>query len=289
MPPELTSVVIAALDAASTIEAQLAALAEQDHAGPWEVVVADNGSTDGTREIVERWSDRLPRLQVVDAAARRGVAHARNAGVGASHGDFVAMCDADDVVGPTWLRALTEAADRFDVVGGRFDLETLNPSFVEGEQPRGFETGLEVYGAYLPFATTSNCGFRRAVFDRVGGFDPAYRAGEDVDFSWRAQQAGFSVGFAPDGVVAYRFRTGRRARARQFFEFGRSEAQLYRAHRAHGMPRSSIAGGLARDAHLVLRAPLQLHPRTASPDWTRKAATRAGRLVGSLQHRVVYL
>ena len=63
----------------------------------WEVVVADNGSDDGTRACVQRWSERHPRIHLVDASARRGAAAARNIGVRSARGRLLAFCDADDV------------------------------------------------------------------------------------------------------------------------------------------------------------------------------------------------
>ena len=70
------TVVIPAFNVAPTIEDQLAALAEQRFDGSWEVVVADNGSTDETRAVAARWAEKLPSLRVVDASQRRGVSHA---------------------------------------------------------------------------------------------------------------------------------------------------------------------------------------------------------------------
>src|SRR3712207_4277359 len=85
--PLKLSVVIPCLNAASTIAVQLAALSRQSWPGEWEVIVADNGSTDRSRRIAESYGDRLPGLRVVDASDRRGQAHARNLGAAAATGD----------------------------------------------------------------------------------------------------------------------------------------------------------------------------------------------------------
>ncbi|HEY4573152.1 MAG TPA: glycosyltransferase family A protein, partial [Thermoanaerobaculia bacterium] len=100
------SVVIPCLNAAATLGVQLAALTRQSWPGGWEVIVADNGSTDGSREIVESYRGRLPGLALVDASDRRGQAHARNLGAAAATGDALLFCDADDEVAPGWMEAL---------------------------------------------------------------------------------------------------------------------------------------------------------------------------------------
>src|SRR5215204_14430 len=106
--PELT-VVIPALDAADEIAGQLDALAAQEWDEPWEVVVADNGSTDGTRAVVERYAGRLPGLRVVDASEPAGQAHALNSGVESAGAEAVAFCDTDDEAAPGWVAAMGEA------------------------------------------------------------------------------------------------------------------------------------------------------------------------------------
>ena len=74
------SVIIACHNAAATFGEQLDALAEQAWSEPWELIVADNGSTDETLELVERYRERFNDLHVVDASDRKGAAHARNVG-----------------------------------------------------------------------------------------------------------------------------------------------------------------------------------------------------------------
>ena len=58
--------------------------------------------------------------------------------------------------------------------------------------------------AYLPFAATANLGFRRELFDAIGGFDNSLRRASDVDFAWRAALAGARLEAVPEAVVAYR-------------------------------------------------------------------------------------
>ena len=100
----MISVVIPVRDGAATIGDQLEALGQQTYQGEWEIVIADNGSTDGTAELAERsWSHPRAALRVVDASSRPGSSFARNRGAIEAAGDFLAFCDADDIVAPGWL------------------------------------------------------------------------------------------------------------------------------------------------------------------------------------------
>ena len=74
-PP--VSVIMPVYNAAATIGEQLEALAHQDFAGGWELLIADNGCTDRTRDIAANFADRLP-MRVIDASAEKGTALARN-------------------------------------------------------------------------------------------------------------------------------------------------------------------------------------------------------------------
>ncbi|HEX2804591.1 MAG TPA: glycosyltransferase family 2 protein, partial [Kineosporiaceae bacterium] len=96
------SVVIACLNAQDVLGVQLAALAGQECPVPWELLLCDNGSTDGTVALAESWADRLP-LRVIDASGVRGSGPARNAGAEAARGEWLGFCDADDEVGSGWL------------------------------------------------------------------------------------------------------------------------------------------------------------------------------------------
>ena len=120
-------VVIPAWNAAETIGAQLAALATQDFAGDWRVVVVDDGSTDDTSSVVEQSAASFPvELTLVRHDSCRGASAARNTGVLASTEPLILLCDADDVVAPGWITALVAALADADGAGGRLELERLN-------------------------------------------------------------------------------------------------------------------------------------------------------------------
>ncbi|MGH2922242.1 MAG: glycosyltransferase family 2 protein, partial [Gaiellaceae bacterium] len=127
--PSLT-VVVPCLNEEGTIGAQLSALARQEWARPWEVIVADNGSTDDSVRVVEGYRGRLPGLRVVDASDKRGQAHALNVGVSEARADAVAFCDADDEVAPGWVAAMGEALLSHELVGCAADGEKLNEPWV---------------------------------------------------------------------------------------------------------------------------------------------------------------
>jgi Glycosyl transferase family 2 len=224
--PRLT-VVIACLDAGATLGTQLDALAAQECPVPWELLVCDNGSTDGSVALAESYADRLP-VRVVDASARRGAGPARNLGVRLARGEWVAFCDADDEVAPDWLAAMARALARHRFVAGRFEQYRLNGSRVLRSrqlQQQG-ELQRSDVGARLPHAGAGNMGMHRADFLRVGGFDPAIRWLEDTDLSWRAQLAGVPLVYCDDVVVHVRLRQTFRSMYVQGRQYGIAHAVL---------------------------------------------------------------
>ena len=218
------SVVVAALNAASTIQGQLDALSGQDYpADLFEVLICDNGSTDGTREIVRRHVQKDSRFRLVDASARRGSGPARNLGVAESRNNLIAFCDADDIADAGWLSAMVAACAYHDVVAGRVETVSLNPEWtrVARSLPEGIQQG-----SFLPFAGAGNLAFRREAFLDVGGFDPEVVWLEDVDLSWRLQLAGHTIGFAPDAIVHVRLRRSISGIYTQGLHYGSALAQL---------------------------------------------------------------
>ena len=286
---ELVSVVVPVLNEAEMLPTQLEALASQTYRGAWEVVVADNGSDDGTAEAALGWSDRLPGLRVVYAPERRNRSYALNMGARAARGDFIAVCDADDVVEPRWLEALVEVGRTCDIVGGSLDRTSLNSAMAQSWRPGPNKKAQPIFLGMLPYAPGGNCGVRTEVFRALGGWREAFVSGQDTDFSWRAQLASYSLCYARHAVVRYRYREDLRAHARQFFRYGQDQPRLYRHYRDLGMPRSSLRVAWRQWAWTAAHIGDLRGSSQKKGIWIRKAAYRWGRLVGSIRQRVLFL
>lgn len=283
------SVVIPALNAAHTLVVQLEALASQKTTREFEVLVADNGSSDGTRGVVESFRDRIPGLRWVDASARTGSNVARNIGTSEALGELVLLCDADDEVDAGWVEAMASALETADGVGGLLDRVKLNPGYIEAWGTPHGHNGIVAQLGFLPRPIGANAGFRRSVWEKLGGFDEDYvRGGTETEFFWRMQLAGFSLVEVPDSLVHYRMRSSFKAGVRQMYIWGRQAPMLYRDFRAHGMrwnPRES----LRRLKWLVTTMPKFHRGKEVRFQLVREAAYRLGRVVGSFKFRVVYL
>jgi GT2 family glycosyltransferase len=150
--------------------------------------------------------------------------------------------------------------------------------------------GLEVAANFLPYAFGGNLGIRRAVWHAIGGFDPAWaRGGTEIEFTWRAQLAGFSIGFAPGSVVAYRLPTTDRELFEKIFISAKGHPRLYRRFRDVGMPRPKVETAALDWAWILYHLPDSWKGSVPRIAWARRLAWRAGLAAGSVQWRTWYL
>ena len=267
------------------------ALAAQDYAGDWELLVVDDRSRDGGRAIAARELESFVRARLLSTSghAGNGAGRARNVGILSARGELLVFCDADDVAAPGWLSELVVAAPEGDLVAGALDIETLNaPSIRHWHDTPAWRRRRAVH-RFLPHVSTANCAVWADVFDAVGGNEERHRGAEDRDFAYRAQLAGYRVRRAPDAVVAYRYRSSLRATARQQFEYGTANARLFRHFREAGMPRTSLCDALRGWSWAVCTIPVLPWSAARRGMWMARAAECAGHAVGSLRHRVRFL
>ncbi|MBW3663694.1 MAG: glycosyltransferase [Actinobacteria bacterium] len=180
------------------------ALQAQDIEQPYEIIVVDDGTTDGTADILEDFARDDARVHVLRRPRNEGPGPARNAGWRAARGHVVAFTDDDCVPDRGWLAAVLAASDRgADVVMGR---TCADPDGLAAAGP--FSHWVEV-DAPVPWFPTCNIAYRRSLLEELGGFDESFSAqlrlnfGDDTDLGWRALGRGAEARFAPDAVVVH--------------------------------------------------------------------------------------
>ena len=283
----MISVVIPVRNDASTIGEQLDALALQRYEADWEVVVADNGSTDSTLEVVHAYS-ALARLRVVDAGQRPGASHARNVGAEQAVGDRLLFADADDRVAPGWLAAMASGLDEGDAVSGRTQRFYMRRDGQESFAEQPTEPLRTLDASFLPFAPSGNCGVRKSVFEALGGFDVAFRVCEDDDFFWRLQLAGYKLVGVSASLVLVRDRSSALGSIRQIFDRGRYQALLYKRYGPVGLSRRSASRALGDLGRTAVRMPTRMRSHYGRRLSIAQLALSAGRLYGSFVERVRY-
>jgi len=211
--PPTVSVVIPTWNGRTLLDVALASIERQSLA-PLEVIVVDNGSTDGTVAwLAERW----PAVTVVALGSNEGFAAASNRGISRARGEIVALINNDVELDPEFLRELVrglEAApgaasaaakmlrfeDRgvIDATGDTLRWSGIALQRGQGEADRGqYDAPGRVFSACAGAAA-----YRRAAFDEVGLFDEAFFAYlEDVDWGFRAQLAGRGCVYVPSAIA----------------------------------------------------------------------------------------
>ena len=229
------SVIIAARNEADGIQAQLDAVLGQECEPLFEVLVADNGSTDGTAAVVNALAARDPRLRVVDASAHAGMTYARNVAARQAEGRFLVFTDADDLAAPGWLAALHVALQRTGFVAARLEHEQLNPAWTAAWRGHEQVAGLieRSYGPRWPYGYGTSIAIRSDLDAAVGGWDETLGPSCDMDYCYRVQRdTDAQLVFAGDAVMHYRHRTTLRATLRQSTSYAADEMLVQERHRA---------------------------------------------------------
>jgi GT2 family glycosyltransferase len=217
------SVVVCSYNGSRTIGETLGALAKLDYPD-YEVIVVDDGSTDNTSAIAERYSFRLIRTE------NNGLSAARNVGMNAATGEIVAYTDDDAYPDPHWLRYLALAFMRTDHAGiGGPNIAPPGDGLIAdcvANAPGGPVHVLlsDDVAEHIPGC---NMAFRRERLTAIGGFDPRFRiAGDDVDICWRLQERGWTLGFTPSAAVWHHRRDSIKEYFKQQRNYAEAEALL---------------------------------------------------------------
>ena len=204
------SVVICTRDRVRSLERTLEIFSAQKFSGEYayEVIVVDNGSSDGTEAFVRRWIEKYPDHVRYIAEPRKGLTFARNAGIESAVGEIIVFTDDDVLVDSEWLNEIYHefgSDPELLVLGGRVlpgsdDLQRV--SLQVSQERRTFvfpDPGFFLMGA--------NMAFRREIFDRIGRFDVRLGAGrffagaDEAEIFYRALRSGCRLLYAPTVTV----------------------------------------------------------------------------------------
>jgi len=218
------SVIVCSYNGAKTLAACLESLSKLNYPD-YEVILVDDGSTDNTRDIAEKF----PYVRYI-YQQNHGLSHARNTGVAAARGEVFAYTDSDCMADVDWLFYLigTLVSGDYAGVGG----PNVTPPATNWIQAcvagaPGGPTHVLLTDTVAEHIPGCNMAFYRWAFENVGGFDPEYhKAGDDVDFCWRLQQSGCVIAFSPTAIVWHYRRFTLRAFLKQQEGYGEAESLL---------------------------------------------------------------
>jgi glycosyltransferase involved in cell wall biosynthesis len=278
------SVVIATKDRRAFLERTLGSLQRQSEAPPFEVLVVDNGSSDDTAAVVERFANlRVPVRYVAEPQPNRG--KARNRGVASSRGRYILFCDDDVRLPHRWVAAHAAArrGDDYVVNGPIINVPSydVNPRPALGNYSRAF-------------LCTCNASLSKAAFESVGGFDEAFDlyGWEDTELGVRLREAGCRWTFAWEAFLWHvKPDVGEAldAEARKALEKARMAARFLERHPS---PRARMATGahalnLLRARYALPESLLALYAGLATsrraPAWLRGVGR--GRFLDALYTR----
>ena len=237
--PQLTFV-LPVLNEDRHLDETMASLRAQDvDPATFEVLLYDGGSVDATLRIAEVWRDRMPNLQIFRNPERLPC-FARNAGVAAARGTYIALIEGHCVLPPVFAR---RALELFQTTGadalGRpltlwfpDDPRQARAIAMARQSVLGHDFRSLLYGDYEGFADplSSATVYRREVFAIVGMFDKSFYVGEDVDFNHRMTRAGLTHFFAQDLRCGYRPRRSIGSLLHQMRTYGVGRMQIVAKH-----------------------------------------------------------
>lgn len=218
---KLVSVVIANFNGKNYIKNCLLSIQKNTYLN-WEIIVIENGSNDGSVEMLEKEFGQWPNFHLIKLEKNFGPALARNRGVAKAKGKIICFLDNDTEVDPDWIKNAIKYYENDSKVGilqckllmfdNRKKLDyageylsslgfLVHRAYFEEEDHGQYDKPGEILAA-----KSAGMFIRKDVFDKIGGFDDDYFIFvEETDLSWRSWLAGYKAIFAYDSIVFHHF------------------------------------------------------------------------------------
>ncbi len=254
----LVSVVIPTFNRAGMIEAAVQSVQAQTYPH-WEIIISDDGSNDNTRDVVNKLMGSDNRIRFVTRETNAGAQAARNAGIKAAHGEWIAFLDSDDQWLPDSLQRRMTIALRGNVDVVHSNAYILHPGR-EREIYRVRPLSGNVYrdvlsgeGPMFPCLL-----IRKSALESIGLLDETIRSYQEWDTAIRLAKK-YAFGFEPEPTFIYDYRTDN-AISRDAVRAGRGYEQIVRKH-------------LSEIIHVAGYEALWYHMNIAA-EWYRKGNSR---------------
>lgn len=237
------SIIVAVRNEVGHIKECIDALFHQDYTEPYEVIIVDGMSTDGTVETLEqlkkKYTFTLVKNQKLNAAA------GRNLGIKIAKGSYIAFIDGDAIAAHDWLSQIQQAFDRSKAAGvGGPDLLPENTNsiahtigiimtspFAQGGRlnPSTQHTLLEDERT-VEHIPTCNVSFQKEILKKVGLFDETFVKGQDLELNYRITKAGYNLFYTPKIRVVHYRKQNRSEFSKQIYKWAKAKIAITKKH-----------------------------------------------------------
>ncbi len=282
IPIARLSIIVPTYNRRDLLERYTDALRRQDLPAPYEIVIADDGSSDGAAEFAATLARDDPRVRYLDGR-HAGTSAAKNRGIGAARSDLLAFIDDDCIVPPDFARRavaffdehperlamtarMVAASDApFVARVNHFHFETDMRLLLKRRNTLGRHLRNFLAGTHYPFraqaapyiSASGGLVLRRVALDIVGPFDEELSIGEDTDLAWRMRARGITLFYNPAIEIVHHYRPTLRASLSQQFRYGIGLPDFVRKRPDHFAMLPSTPRGARHFASNVVLRPLK--------------------------------
>ena len=246
-PKYSVSVVVVCYNESKNIKECIGSIMSQDYpSDKYELLLVDNGSTDGTYDIIKGLSKQYGNIRVVINPIR-SISRSRNVGLRESYGDLIAFTDADCVVPANWLKTLVDGFLKYKkndpslCAAGGSNIPPKNRSrfydtlgiFLDTFLGSGGSVQGRIYGEdrYLSHLPTVNVIYDKKIVSSIGGFDESLGSiSEDQDLSTRLTKNGYRLVYLAGSFVWHKLRGNPLAWAKNMFTYGKGRVWYFKKH-----------------------------------------------------------
>ncbi len=227
----LFSIIIPVYNRPEEVDELLESLTQQSYRQPFEIIIAEDGSVRTCEEIVCKYEQKLPVIYYQKENTGAGLT--RNDAMKKAKGDYFIIFDSDCIIPPHYLQTVSDTLQEnyTDAYGGSdsahssFSIwqKAVNYSMTSLFTTGGIRGNKKGVGKFQP--RSFNMGISKEVFEKTGGFR-AMKTGEDIDFTFRIWENGFTTQLIENAFVFHKRRSSPKLFLKQTFSFGKARPYL---------------------------------------------------------------